>query len=218
MKIVIQCAGSKDPAAGCLIDSAGKKVKFVAHPEKAPTSQDFVYARPDDLTPEGISWRKRLLEYNEEPENPLGLLEAYRLYAAPVYGLLADQYGLDDLYILSAGWGLIDAKFLTSDYDITFSNLAAEYQRRRKRDKYDDLCLLPLDGTDEIVFFGAKSYLPLFCRLTDSYRGPRYAFYNSGMVPSAPGCNLVRYPTTARTNWQYLCAEDFIAGKVSISR
>ncbi|BAU49572.1 hypothetical protein SVA_3024 [Sulfurifustis variabilis] len=43
-----------------------------------------------------------------------------------------------DVFILSAGWGLIGAAFLTPVYDITFSNSADDYKRRRRRNQFDD--------------------------------------------------------------------------------
>ena len=42
--------------------------------------------------------------------------------------------GLDRLYILSAGWGLIPGDFLTPNYDITFS--AAQNVQRFKRRRH----------------------------------------------------------------------------------
>ena len=46
-----------------------------------------VYARPDDLSANGMSWRDVLLKYNEENRNnPLGLLPAYQLYENPSSG------------------------------------------------------------------------------------------------------------------------------------
>lgn len=53
--------------------------------------------------------RERLLAYNGEPDNPFNLLPAFRLYAHDAYRALADRFGLDRLFILSAGWRLIAA-------------------------------------------------------------------------------------------------------------
>jgi len=39
--------------------------------------------------------------------NPLGLCPAYQLYENKTYGRLAARFGLGNLFILSAGWGLI---------------------------------------------------------------------------------------------------------------
>ncbi len=217
MKIVIQCAGGKAPDAGYMTNSSGKPVLFVAHPEKAPPSGEFVFAHPDDVAMDGKTWRKLLLDYNEGTDNPLALRAAYRLYKNEIYQMLVDAYGVHDVFILSAGWGLIRASFLTPFYDITFLNKAEDYKRRSRRDQYGDLCMLPQDAIDDVVFFGGKDYLRLFCQLTQKYRGHRHIFYNSTKgQPEAPGCNLILYPTTTRTNWHYPCAKDFIAGKLGI--
>lgn len=216
MKIVIQCAASKVPDAGYMKDASGKRVLFVAHPEKAPPLGDFVLARPDDIALDNKTWRQLLLDYNERADNPLALSQAYRLYADRTYQVLVDAYGVHNMFILSAGWGLIGAAFLTPVYDITFSNSADDYKRRHKQDEFDDLCMLPLDANDDVVFFGGKDYLPLFCQLTHDYRGRRNVFYGSIRPPEAAGCNLIRYPTSTRTNWHYSCAKDFVAGKLGI--
>ena len=58
------------------------------------------------------------MDYNNNPAgNSLGLLPVYRLYANPVYERLVDKLGVANVYILSAGWGLIRADFLTPSYD-----------------------------------------------------------------------------------------------------
>ena len=217
MKIVIQCAASKAPNAGYLTRSDGKPVLFVAKPEQAPVSDKYIYARPDDSAEEGETWRQLLLDYNKHPiTNPLKLNPAYLLYNNPTYDLLVKQYGSDNVFILSAGWGLITAEFLTPKYDITFSPSAENYKRRRKQDHYHDLCLLPNDSDDDLVFFGGKDYLPLFCELTRKYQGHRLVFYNSAVQPNAPGCTLIRYQTSTRTNWHYPCAKDFMYGNIGI--
>ena len=114
MIVVIQCAAKKKPNAGCLLRRDGQKVLFVADPDFAPTGAGHAYARPDDVSDIGVSWRAALLRYNDDPgNNPLGLVPAWRLYKNKTYGLLKNRYGLERLYILSAGWGLIAAHFLT---------------------------------------------------------------------------------------------------------
>jgi hypothetical protein len=160
MIVVIQCAASKAPNAGHLVTADGKLVTFVAHPEIAPRNEDHVYARPDDDAGKRKPWREVLLAYNREPNtNPLLLLPAYRLYENPIYGSLVERLGIENVYILSAGWGLIRSDFLTPDYDITFSQSARgddAYKRRRKDDQYEDFCMLRQDTDDEILFFGGK--------------------------------------------------------------
>jgi hypothetical protein len=163
MIVVIQCAASKQPGSGHLVAASGKPVDFVAYPQAAPTDPDRIYARPDDPSDEAIPWRRVLLQYNQGTEgNPLGLSPAYQLYENKIYGRLVDRFGVRKVYILSAGWGLIAADFLTPYYDITFSPSAERYKRRRKTDHYEDFCMLPSETDEEILFFGGKDYFPLF--------------------------------------------------------
>lgn len=215
MIVVIQCAASKRPEAGHLLTGCGKPVLFVADPKAAPPSLSHVYARPDDLSDSGEQWRQTLLRYNEQAEgNPLGLCPAYQLYENGIYQRLVNQFGVHNVYILSAGWGLIEASFLTPHYDITFSQSGERYKRRRKADIYGDFRMLPDITDDDVVFFGGKDYLPLFCSLTDTVRGRKTAFYNSGSVPQATGCRVERFETTTRTNWHYECANAFLKGAI----
>ena len=134
------------------------------------------------------TWRQHLLAYNEhQGGTPQGILRAGRLYQNPAYAALLKMLGSKDLFILSAGWGLIPADFLTPDYDITFSSSADAARRRRKKDRFDDLCILDSESDDPIVFFGGKDYFPFFCALTGDYRGRRIAVYNSNEAPSWKG-------------------------------
>jgi hypothetical protein len=106
--VVIQCAGSKRKNAGFLRTKDGRPVSFVAHPELAPPTVGRVYARPDDASDSGGTWRDQLLAYNANSgANPLGLLRAFDLYENEIYRALVKQFGLERTYILSAGWGLI---------------------------------------------------------------------------------------------------------------
>jgi hypothetical protein len=115
MIIVVQCQGLKQPDARCLKTSSGKAEHFVAQPALAPSDPARVYKRPDDFSDDGITrWRQVLLNYNKNGRNTLSLYPAYELYRNPVYRRLASR--LPNLYILSAGWGLIKATFLTPYY------------------------------------------------------------------------------------------------------
>jgi hypothetical protein len=216
MIVVIQCAATKQPDAGCLVSASGKPVVFVARPESAPTDDTRLYARPDDFSHDRKTWRESLLEYNERSnDNPLGLYPAYRLYKNCIYGRLVEVFGVRNVYILSAGWGLIKASSLTPYYDITYSPSAEGYKRRRKGDHYRDFCMLPKQPDDEIVFLGGKDYLPLFCALTSSVKAKRTIFYNSSQPPKAGGCTLKLFQTSTRTNWHYECAEALLSGKIA---
>jgi hypothetical protein len=210
MIVIIQCAASKAHNAGHLLTPAGAPVTFVAHPEIAPGDNEHAHARPDDDCGSGKSWRDVLVDYNNNSAgNPVGLVAAYRLYDNAVYERLVDGLGIANVYILSAGWGLFRADFLTPYYDITFSASARgkdAYKRRRKADRYEDFCMLPEETEDEIVFFGGKDYIALFCELTRGVKSERTVFYNSAQPPAAPGCMLAKFDTTTRTNWHYFCA------------
>jgi hypothetical protein len=217
MMVVIQCAASKRADAGRLRTASGKPVDFVADPLAAPSDPRRVYARPDDLSDTGRSWRQILLKYNgTKQDNPLGLFPAYQLYENKIYGRLADRFGIQKLYILSAGWGLIRADFLTPYYDITFSQSAEVYKRRKKTDRYADFCMVPIATDDDIVFFGGKNYLSLFCSLTADIRSKKTVFYNSSSAPQLKGCVVKRFETTMRTNWQYNCANAFVDGEIRL--
>jgi hypothetical protein len=165
--VIIQCAATKHAEAGRMKSADSKSVVFVAEPKSAPPPRAHSYARPDDMFDAGKSWREALLDYNRRAKsNPLGLYPAYRLYKNQIYERLVDRLGLNNVYILSAGWGLIRADFLTPYYDITFSQSADGFKRRRKTDRYLDFSMLPDRPNEEIVFFGGKDYLPLLCSLT----------------------------------------------------
>ena len=225
MKIVIQCAASKNPSqpgAGFRTTN-DRVVRFVAHPNLAPLTEKYAYAHPDELSDGSQTWRERLTDYNmnynkEGSPNPLHLMPAYQLYANTVYRNLVLKFGLEQVFIFSAGWGLITAGFLTPDYDITFSHAknVLPYCRRNKHDIYSDICLLPDDG-DSIVFLGGNDYLPLFCQLTAGLKGMKKVFFNSKAAPIlGSGFRCIRFPTTQRTNWHYPCAQALMDGTINV--
>ena len=209
--VVIQCAASKDPNAGRLETADGKPVLFVADPATAPRGTEVEYRRPDDIAPSRLSWREELAQYNENYRdngaNPLGLLPAWRLYTHRAYKYLVSRLGEDKVFILSAGWGLISASFLTPNYDITFSGNAEAYKRRRKQDRYADFSMLPKDASHPIHFVGGKSYVSLFLKLT-AETGAVRIIHHVGHRPSpALNCQFRRFETKRETNWHYECAE-----------
>ena len=198
MTVVIQCAAGKQEHAGHLRTLDGRTVMFVARPDAAPPGGGRAHARPDDVSDTGKSWRTTLQEYNAAPgNNPLRLLPAWQLYKKRIYGALARHCGPDRLYVLSAGWGLIRADFLTPNYDITFSRArnVEPFKRRRPLDAYCDFRMLPARTAEPIMFFGGKDYVDLFCLLTERVKAPRLVWYNSGRKPRAPGCELRRFHT-----------------------
>ncbi|MFZ2956266.1 MAG: hypothetical protein WA705_05200 [Candidatus Ozemobacteraceae bacterium] len=223
MKIVIQCAGGKQPDAPSFVSTSGKPILFVSRPTSAPLSESHVYARPDDLSDDDkTTWRTRLWEYNksEDESNPLGLFPAFQLYKNPIYKALVDRFSVKQIYILSAGWGLIPADFLTPNYNITFSNVKPDepFKHRGKKDRFDDFCMLPDD--DDIRFLGGADYRPLFCKLTGNLKGVKTVYFRVDQATQEKcldlpaGFSTRKYPTTQLTNWHYSCAKDLISGKI----
>ena len=200
----------------------GQPVAFVAQPEFAPERDGVVYARPDDFADTGRTWREELVIYNQQhnPEaNPLGLLPAWLLYKNKTYRLLADTFGPRNLYIFSAGWGLVRSDFMIPSYDITLSPNATgpdKYKRRRKDDRYDDFAMLPSDPANPLVFLGSKAYVPLFCQLTDSCSAHRIIFHNSKVPPEAPDCEIRKYDIPKKTDWHYDAAKALAEGKMDL--
>ena len=169
--VVISCAGSKDLSAGHMIQDR-KKVKFVADPEeaqkKAVDRKLIIYRHPDDPADSGLSWREELVKYNKDhaSDNPLGLLPAWKLYKNSTYRELVYTFGNQNVFILSAGWGLISADFLTPVYDITFSKQVKEkYKKREKGKCYKDLSMLSEDTLKKVVFLGSKDTYLYFVAL-----------------------------------------------------
>jgi hypothetical protein len=214
MKVIIQCAAKKQTDAGTMRTPDGSKVRFRAHPNEANPPPGECYAHPDDVCHTGRTWREELLTYNADPgDNPLELLPAWQLYANPAYRALEECGKVDELLILSAGWGLIPASFLTPDYDITFSPSASHEKRRRKRDRFDDYAMLVFDSESPLLFFGGKDYFGLFASLTEKYRGRRIAVYNSINTPAATGVECRKYATRTKTNWHYEAVRNFVSGE-----
>ncbi len=190
---------------------------FVAHPEIAPEVQDCEFAHPDDQADSGLSWRHELLKYNSQPgNNPLKLLPAWQLYENKVYTSLKIRFGIERLFILSAGWGLVPANFLLPYYDITFSPRTARYKRRGKHDLYKDFSMLPRSTEEPCVFLGGKDYVRLFCELSKDVIGPRIVFYNSLTAPEVDSCTLQLFKTRTKTNWHYECAKALVEGELEV--
>ncbi|MDE2724653.1 MAG: hypothetical protein OXI59_14875 [Gemmatimonadota bacterium] len=219
MKVVISCAGSKADNAGYMKTKDEKCVNFVGNPAKVMSREPgFCYARPDGEAGDSKTWRDKLIAYNEScvKANPLGLLPAYKLYTPnkpykDIYTQLVEVFGIDNVYILSAGWGLIQASFLTPKYDITFNGSADAYkQRNYKHDCYNDFNHLESAIDEDLLFLGGQGYLPLFCDRTRHYQGRRVSYYNSAKKPKCDDVKLVHYETEDKYRWVYECATKVI--------
>jgi hypothetical protein len=229
MKVVIQCAASKHDYAGKLRTSSGEEVLFVADAQLCLSGPvGMRYAMPDDPCGEkAATWRDVLKRYNEQPENPCKLLRAADLYAPKeqvfrkLYRELADALGWDNVFILSAGWGLIRAGFWTPDYNITFSAQGRKNKPWVWRNPKDGLrpwldfnhlqdAQIALD--EPIHFFGGKDYLPRFYALMKNVPGKKIVHYK-GTAVRCSGYYYEEYigPEKNRT-WHYRAAKDLMAG------
>lgn len=222
MIVVIQCASTKQPGAAYLRGRDGRRVMFVARPELAPHGGDLVWARPDDLSDApDTTWRARLEA--AQVERGTELLQASELYRPVAFGHLARTFGPQQLFILSAGWGLVRADYRLPQYDITFSKQAEPYKRRLAGDPYHDFNQLPVAADEPVVFLGGRDYLPLLAKLTRDTR--TRVIVPSRCEPASAGSPvqqghllLVPYPTTAKTNWHYGCAEQLCANPTFLER
>ena len=184
---------------------------FVADPTQAPDDADVCHARPDSRSNFYVPWRKLVSSYNDHPrDNPLGLLPAYQLYRDEIYAELVEQLGADQVFIISPGWGLIRASFLTPDYDITFDAEAEPYRRRKPTSDFNDFCMLPRHCDEDLYFFGDGDCLELFCKLTENYRGTRTVAHPRAEPPEAPGCELRPVDSDGQTGWYRACAKEFL--------
>lgn len=150
MIAVIQCAGSKQPDTGYSVTRSGEQLRFIARPEIAPHSERYRHVHPD-----GHTWLEEVLAYNGCSDNPLRLHAAWELYEPAAFRRLVSHLGVENVYVLSAGWGLVRSDFLLPQYDITFTSAVKKkrpWMHRRKSDMYRDFCHLPEDTTDEVYF------------------------------------------------------------------
>ena len=198
MRIVVQCCAKK--RGGHVRRSNGTPVNFVAHPEYAVGSDLESHVHPDGPRDElNDSWRDFLSEYNESGQNPLGLMKAWQLYMPAkhrIYERLVDRFRECNVFICSAGWGLIQSTFLTPYYDVTFSGKEKDRYRRqliqrKKNDRFDDYNhLAPALGPNESVYlFLTNAYLPPYWDLM----GTAGAVWNAAEM----------YSGRKYTNWHY---------------
>jgi hypothetical protein len=223
MKIVIQCAGSKRPDAGYLKNRLGTRVRFVAHSGNRGSSQVNAYCyRPDELADPALgTWRDVLTRYNADfvrnGSNPEKLSPAGELYEPPVYGALVRRFRPENVFILSAGWGLVRADYLLPDYNITFSNQSnvPKESRRGKRElgwlDFNQLCGAA-EENEEVHFFGGQDYLDLFYSMSasETSRAKFVIHYKAAALPQKNGYKYERYMGGAKTNWHYPAAADLV--------
>jgi len=217
MRVVIQCAGRKTSNA-TFRTSDGRSVVFVACPANATADPAVLHAHPDDPSDRaGQTWRERVVAENAQPTLAEPLIPAGQLYSDKAYATLERHFGVDRLFILSAGWGLVRADFLLPAYDITFSKAADTYNRRGKDRRFEDFNALSTEPGDDTVFLGGKDYVPLFASLMKPVPGRKLILFQSKLPPAVPGFATQRYVTRKRTNWYYECAKKLVSGEMTPS-
>ena len=128
-----------------------------------------------------------------------------------IYRRLIEEFGWQQVFILSAGWGLVRADFRIPNYDITFSQAKKIplYARRKVKDSFwKNFCQLDMGDGRPLVFFGTVKYISLLVELTQDYAGTKFAFYsatNSNVDLEKAGFKVERFARF--TNWHYECAE-----------
>ena len=215
MKVVIQCAGLKQPDPRRLRKQTGEEIVFVAHPEQCESTPLVRYCRPDDTVgPDDATWRDTLATYHREGTNPNQLRRAADLYRPKVYRALVDAFDWPNVFILSAGWGLIRSDFLTPDYDITFSGQGKPQSRRSKtcdEPWMDFNHLQDYDSPDDTVhFFGGLDYLQLYYTLTQHLSARKIIHYK-GRLTRRQDYDYAAYSKPGKQNWHYAAARDFIS-------
>ena len=227
MKVIIQCAASKCRTAGTLRTASGDRVVFVADPgRRSSLISSEHYARPDEASGEDNStWRDVLIRYNDNSDNHLGLLRAAELYAPneyefrSLYTELADRFGWTNVFVLSAGWGLIRADYRTPDYNITFSTQARNrhpWVWRNAKDRtntwadFNHLRDVLTGKNEPIHFFGGKDYQPLFYSLMSSISGKKIVHFK-GQVERIDGFEYEEYTGPENRTWHYRAVQDFVS-------
>ncbi len=230
MKIVIQCCLQKNPDAGTFSTEDGKVVRFVAQSDDCQITDQEYFCKPDDVMPDNnITWRDYLVQYNDEycstRVNPCNLSAAIDLYKPKIYKELGNVFGEENVFILSAGWGLINGRFLLPNYDITFSKRAKKYEEQKFRNRrnsennnsswkdFNHLSENQILEDEIIYFFGGLDYITQYRKLTSSIPNQKVIFYNSNSFQfnANDSYQYTRYrPLNAlKTNWHYQCAKEF---------
>lgn len=203
IRVVIQCAASKRPGAGSLVDAMGNPLSVVMWPQ-----QTF------DVFPDAPGMRQQVMARQQDD----ALLRAGDLYAPPIYRELVDRWGWGCVYVLSAGWGLVRADFRLPLYDITFSQHAEARCRRTADMALADFNQLDPDDRRPVVFLGTGHYCELFLTMTDVLSVPRIMVERTPTIYRGRHPNLVPllWSTTTRTNWHYEAAAALCRGTLPL--
>lgn len=165
--IVICCAGRKNPLFRKLTDNE-HEIDFRA--VSNPVNYEYI---PDDIKSNNQTWREYIHEH--QANTNLNIYNAYMLYTpkSPFQNIYSDLYARfsNQLYILSAGWGLIKSDYRIPKYDITFKSDKPSNKRTEPNPIFDQNDWKQLSDNElkinsRIIFIGPPSYHRLFDRCT----------------------------------------------------
>lgn len=216
MKIIISCSNRKN---GKPLKYKDKIINFTSRKDEIDQKQES-YFHPDDLIPnENISWRD-LISLQELVD----LTPAHNMYKNKIYNSLYNKFG-NDLFIYSAGWGIVRADFKLPNYNITFSkgNNIPLYAKRNFNDEFNDYNQLKeIDENERLIFIAGKDYVLPFCNLSQHLSNEIIILHSSLSVLknnkylSKSNFHFVHYKTNLRTNWHYEFARKLITNDIII--
>jgi hypothetical protein len=217
MKVIISCCDRKN---GNQFTHNKKSINFISKVNEVD-SNNALYVHPDDLIPnENITWRE-LIALQEIRDD---LLPTYDLYRPEIYKSLYQHLG-DDLFIFSAGWGIVRADYKLPKYNVTFSkgNNIPIYNIRNQNNIFNDFNHLEnIDINELVVFIAGKEYVQPFCQLTNHLPNKKIIIYkNNAVLNNNPylkshNFKFVHYQTNRRTNWHYEFAERLINNEIEL--
>lgn len=210
MKIVFPCASSKNEIPFIYNE---REINFVSH--ALPNIENKFFVHPDELIfNENISWR----DFINKQENRKDLKKAYNLYKNEIYDRLYKRFG-NNLFIFSAGWGIVRAEFKLPNYNITFSRgeNIPNHCIRDKKQKYKDFNHLNgIEKNEKIIFIGPEDYATSFLKLVSKLPNEIEIFYRDKFLDNYNYKNTIKrisfkkYIKGTIRNWYYKCAEELI--------
>ena len=216
-KIVVQCAKRKITAPTLFFDNAA--VKFHS---KTDISQNIF--TPWSTVPEtSQTWIDAVREYNESfllpantsIHNASELTNAADLYYHHAYRDLSKRFGYKSIFVLSAGWGLVQGDTKIPTYDITFSTANKDCRiKPSERVKYDSI-LLDAGTCDELHLFITQEYLEywnLFFSKRFQSAKKVILHWRKGQKPPPFGeYSIIEHDCgKRRTTWQYTAIRQFL--------
>jgi hypothetical protein len=218
MKVIICCCSSKTLES---FTYNGQTINFVAQVPPFIEGREN-YFHPDDFIPnENRTWRDLI----EQQEIRNDLVHAYELYSPGIYRSLYEHFGVD-LFIYSAGWGIVRADYKLPTYNVTFSNTHNKPNyaiRNNNNNHFNDFNqLLGIEANESIVFMGGLDYVIPFCSLTENLPNEKIIVYkNQNLLANIPNVannnfQFSHYQTTRRTNWHYEFAQRLINNEIEL--